>query len=92
MAKDNDILKEGVINGEEVAKQFMDAIKLLLEYICSRASELQGRLAELRSIKKPEYVQEVQINSDDSDYDLKIMRIEQNRINLDNQTLVEIFD
>ena len=54
----------------------MDAIKLLLEYICSRASELQGRLAELRSIKKPEYVQEVQINSDDSDYELKMMRIE----------------
>jgi|TARA_B110000285_G_C15093604_1_gene600582 hypothetical protein len=44
----------------------MDAIKLLLEKLGQKATELQGHMAELVEIKKPEYKDNFSDNSNDS--------------------------
>ena len=71
----------------------MNALKLLLEKLCSKAQELRGHIAEIKPMPIPERIIECSSeDSDDPEVKLKRDKIKMNTIDCSNHFMIEIYD
>ena len=89
---DQNILKQGIYSGQQDLNTFMHNIQLMLSHLVIQASELHGHVALVKPKTRPrEATQLMGDDSDDSDYQEMLKIAKQNKVDVSNLFLVDIF-
>jgi len=86
------VLRKGIYQGEQDLKKFIDALVILIDKLFMNAKELEGHVAPVTGIKKPHRASEIKDDSDASDYELKMLNRNKDKVDLRGKYLVEILD